>query len=766
MTGARTPSDPIATLHQTQQNSPSHEKTTQGQNEPARDQNGRNPQDGVLGIDVDDDNDLSFRAVQGVDVQVSGLNVSIDTSPSRLAKAWSFGIERRITENGSSKSILGNVTAFMPSGSLTAILGASGSGKTSLLNALSHRIKQGRLKTEGSILYNGNSRLSSVRSAYVMQQDVLLPTLTVRETLYYAAELRLPPPTTREERERIVEEVLQELSLKECATTRIGNNVHKGCSGGEKRRCSLAVQMLANPSVLFCDESTSGLDSATASQLVRTLKYLARKGRNVIITIHQPRSEIWSLFDNVLLLAMGSTVYSGPARECLPHFTTLGYQMASFINPAEFLIDLAAVDLRTAEAEAASSARVRALVDAWKGRSQNVDPHKGCPFLDKTYQHGDRSRQEDAMPNMQHHASLGRQIFVLTRRTFKVTWRDPMGIAGTMFEAISMGILTGWIFFRLDGSQEGIRSREGAVYTAAGLQGYLILLFDTYRLTVDIQLFDREFGEGVITVPAFLISRRLARIFLEDMSVPLIFSAIFYFMCGFRPLASQFFQFYSVTLLMQYIAVNLATVCVAVSRDFAVASFVANMAFTLQSLGCGYFVQPNQIPTWTRWLKWTAYTFYAYSALAANEFVGHTKSSAGWLYDCPEPGGAGNPACIEYTGAYIMQTLGLPSDWVRRPIWVLFGFAVAFFLGSGVLLHFKRVGMGVSKARKEDTDLAAGKEKFAEASVTNRKVNLKLENYSLDVHKRKFLSQQTLKLPILRSLNAEIPSGVLNVIMG
>ena len=121
-----------------------------------------------------------------------------------------------------------------------------------------------------------------------------------------------------------------------------------------------------------------------------------------------------------------------------------------------------------------------------------------------------------------------------------------MGVAGSMLEAISMAVLTGWIFLQLDGSLSGIRSREGAVYTAASLQGYLILLFETYRLTIDIQLFDREYGECVISVPSFLISRRLARIFVENFPVPLIFSVIYYFMIGFRPLASQCFVFFGI----------------------------------------------------------------------------------------------------------------------------------------------------------------------------------------------------------------------------
>ena len=134
--------------------------------------------------------------------------------------------------------------------------------------------------------------------------------------------------------------------------------------------------------------------------------------------------------------------------------------------------------------------------------------------------------------------SFVNEVMVQTTRTFKTTIRDPMGILGSLTEAIILGIIAGWIFVKLDGTLSGIRSREGALYTAAALQGYLILLYETYRLTLDIAIFDRERGEHVVGVLSFLISRRLARLILEDLTVPLIFSTIFYFLAGSRPLAS------------------------------------------------------------------------------------------------------------------------------------------------------------------------------------------------------------------------------------
>ena len=541
-------------------------------------------------------NDLSFRAVDAVDVTVRNLSVNIDVSPSGMAAFKASLGREKSGQKREFKAILNGVSATMPSGSLTAILGSSGSGKTTMLNTLAYRMGSGRLKTTGDILYNGNPKISSIRSAYVMQQDVLLPTLTVHETLLYAAELRLPPPTSSEERQRVVEDVILELGLKECADTKIGNSVYKGCSGGEKRRTSLGVQMLANPSVLFLDEVTTGLDATSAFQLIRTLKTLAAKGRTIIITIHQPRSEIWRLFDRLILLTGGSPVYSGPLGDCLPCFERLGYGLPTFVNPAEHLIDLVAIDNRSAELEATSSTRVEGMKQAWQ-ESESRFSH--------TVDEKDRNAVDDltSVKLETQKTTLMRQVQVLTARTVKVTYRDPMGMVGSLLEATSMAIIIGWIFLHLDGSLQGIRSKEGALYTAASFQGYLILLFETYRLTLDIQLFDREYSEGVVSVPAFLISRRLARVFIEDVPVPLIFSVIYYFMAGFRPLASQFFTFFAVTLLSQYIAVTLATLCVAISRNFAGASLIANMAYTIQSLACGYFVQSNQIPVYVRWFK-------------------------------------------------------------------------------------------------------------------------------------------------------------------
>ncbi|MCJ1295273.1 hypothetical protein MMC34_006835 [Xylographa carneopallida] len=708
-------------------------------------------------------NELSLRAVVPVEVLVSNLTVAIDLQKSGLgALRPPFSKSKTLDPSKpTTKTILDDVSARMPSGSLTAIIGASGSGKTSMLNVMSQRISDSRLKQSGRTLYNGNQNLSSVRSAYVMQQDVLLPTLTVRETLQYSADLRLPPPTTAEERRTIVEEVILELGLKECANTRIGNNEHKGCSGGEKRRTSLAVQLLANPSVLFCDEVTTGLDAASAFQLVKTLKQLARKGRTIIITIHQPRSEIWGLFDHLVLLTRGSPVYSGPAQPCLEYFSKLGHELPPFVNPAEHLIDLAAIDTRSPELERLSLARVTRLKEAWRASPSGAlssEMNEKDPLLE----HSDRAPSTNGG-----RSPFGRQVQVQTLRTIKTTWRDPMGMTGSLVEVLGMSIITGWIFLHLDGSLTGIRSREGALYTAGSLQGYLILLFETYRLTLDIGVFDREYSEGVVSVSSWLLSRRIARLFLEDIPIPLIFSIIFYFMVGFRHNASQFFIFFAIELLGHYLAVTLATLAVAVSRDFTGAVLIANMNFTLQSMCSGFFVQSNQIPVWVRWLKYTAYVWYANGALSANEFLSHTSSPYGQFYDCPEPGGPSNPACLEYTGTFIFAALGYPDNWLWRPIVILTAFVFAFLIGSGVVLRFWKVEMSISKARTSEEDTSVGKEQIRTRSLEEvRTIGIELNGLTLDIQKYEPWGRKAARISILQPINSTFEPGTLNVIMG
>lgn len=153
--------------------------------------------------------------------------------------------------------------------------------------------------------------------AYVTQENVLLGTLTVRETITYSAHLRLPTSLTKQEVNDIVDATITDMGLQDCSHRLIGNWHLRGISGGEKKRLSIALEILTKPRLLFLDEPTSGLDSAAAFFVVQILRYIAQDGRTVISSIHQPSSEVFALFDDLVLLSGGQTVYSGQANKAV-----------------------------------------------------------------------------------------------------------------------------------------------------------------------------------------------------------------------------------------------------------------------------------------------------------------------------------------------------------------------------------------------------------------------------------------------------------------
>ncbi|KAJ6255936.1 hypothetical protein Dda_9227 [Drechslerella dactyloides] len=713
--------------------------------------------------------DLSFRPVDRVDVNVRNLSLSVALGRDLVSTLLLRPDPKKIAK------ILDGIDADMPSGQLTALIGASGSGKTSMLNAISNRMSGTAMAKTGSITFNGVHSSNKVTSAYVIQQDILIPTLTVRETLSYAARLRLPSTISREERVEIVESIILELGLKECANTRIGDNEHKGCSGGEKRRTSIGVQLLANPSILYLDEPTTGLDAATAHHLMISLKNLAKKGRTIITTsestysmhcssfvfsiadaaqVHQPRSEIWDLFDRVILLSRGQPVYCGTQANALPYFSSLGYDLPEHFNPADFIIDTSAIDSRTPEAEVSSLSRVNALVASWRDLSTSYFTRDGRPA-----EKNPEVPSEDKL--VRQAACFTQKLMVQTSRSWVTTLRDPYGLAGSLFEAISLAIVAGWIFYQSDRSLIGIRSRIGSLYTAAALQGYLVMLYETWRLSVvDINVFDREKAEGVATITTFLLGRRLAKFLLEDLPVPLLFSSIFYFMVGLERDTERFFIFFSVVLIGQFVAVTFATLAVAISRNFAEASLVSNLNFTVQSFACGYFLQSSQMPVYVRWTKWISYVYYMFVALTNNELKDN-------FYNCPY-GGPEDPACIEYLGNFVLDSFDLPQDdWIWKAILAALTFVFFFYTIAGATLMILKVEVNVSRRRTPRGDVAAGKERMQEYPPTDiTKIDVVLNQYQLGLKKNNLYGKTTLDLEILKDITARFQAGTLNVIMG
>jgi ABC-type multidrug transport system ATPase subunit len=173
---------------------------------------------------------------------------------------------------------------------------------------------------------------------YVTQEDVLIGTLTVRETIQYSARLRFPDKLSPKELKEIVDSTIVEMGLYECQNTRVGTFFVRGISGGEKRRLSIALHILTRPHLLFLDEPTSGLDSAAAYFVVQTLKNLAKGGRTLICSIHQPSNEVFQLFDSLVLLSSGRTIFFGERESVTEHFATAGFPCPPLRNPSDHFL--------------------------------------------------------------------------------------------------------------------------------------------------------------------------------------------------------------------------------------------------------------------------------------------------------------------------------------------------------------------------------------------------------------------------------------------
>ncbi|KRW98125.1 P-loop containing nucleoside triphosphate hydrolase [Pseudocohnilembus persalinus] len=277
--------------------------------------------------------------------QISKNENNIDISFRNIT--YKVEIEKKNQKTGKpekqNRVILDNLSGVCKAGEITAIMGASGAGKTSLLNILCKRIVNGnKIKLEGKIQANyfqyHYDNFNDFAS-YIMQDDRLIDTLTVKETLMFAAKLKIQGEKQQQE---VVNHIIRYLKLDKCQDNIIGGRTIKGISGGERKRVSIAIELVNDPQVMFLDEPTSGLDSFTAFLVINQLKQMAREhNRTIVFTIHQPSSDIWTLFDRFMLLVRGKFIYQGNGgQSVIDHFSKLNLHCPIDSNPADFLMSI------------------------------------------------------------------------------------------------------------------------------------------------------------------------------------------------------------------------------------------------------------------------------------------------------------------------------------------------------------------------------------------------------------------------------------------
>ncbi|KAK6587845.1 hypothetical protein RS030_81156 [Cryptosporidium xiaoi] len=553
--------------------------------------------------------------------------------------------------NQKTAKILSGVNFIAEPKSLTAILGPSGCGKTSLLNILSGRLStRGNKLVSGSIFINGRKVTPNelkTRCCYIMQNEISVPYLTVEETLLYSAEMRLPFLSSKERRDK-VRILLKDLGLVHCMHKIVGSDKVRSISGGERRRVMLGVELVSDPNIIFIDEPTSGLDAFMAFQILQLLIKLAKTGRTIICTIHQPRTQIFQGFDEVILLSKGEVVYHGPSKSSVDYFTSIGYPIPSNYNPTDYYLDLLVprsnVDkFADKRSHSISHDQLRVLPELFRSSEYN-------DRILRKIQEQDRNGGNTIIPEMLLFSEKNKKCLGYIRRKFmsfgaltKIIFMNNIRnyantlMVGMLSNAV-LGVLVGSIFFNLksfvkdDKAQSMLNASNiiGALFFSVMATSFTAVSTLESLITFRV-IFTRDRAKGLYGTFLYMIGKHIGD-FIFDIIPPLVFSNIFYFMSNSNSvsytnwsLGYQYLTYQLIVLLSSWTCNGLLYFISGLSNSMELAYTITPVIMVIFMIVSGFFVTSNKLPVWLSWIKYVAFQRYSYSALTINTFPPDSK---------------------------------------------------------------------------------------------------------------------------------------------
>ncbi|MBN3295871.1 ABCG2 protein, partial [Amia calva] len=439
----------------------------------------------------------------------------------------------------------------------------------------------------GDVLIDGAPQPANFKciSGYVVQDDVVMGNLTVRENLLFSAALRLPTSISFKDKEE-----------------RVGTELIRGVSGGERKRTSIGMELITEPPVLFLDEPTTGLDASTSSAVLILLKRLSRRGRTMIFSIHQPRYSIFKLFDSLTLLAAGKMMYHGPANAALAYFSSIGYQCEAYTNPPDFFLDVINGDSTAVAASRAGPSRddqddvadktvVDTLSVSYLGSTQyqsvqdalrNIEDRRGT------------NRNGRRMESITYATSFFTQLYWVTKRTFKNLIRNPQASVAQILVCIILGLVAGAIFFGAKLDPTGMQNRVGSLFFV--INEVCFYSVSTIELFIkEKKLFIHQYTSGYYRLSAYFFSIILGDL-IPMATVPAItFSLITYWMIGYQRLPGNFFFFMFTLIMVSYTSTAMALAVGTGMESVGMASllltiyFIFMMALQVKELRGLYF---------------------------------------------------------------------------------------------------------------------------------------------------------------------------------
>ncbi|RAW21404.1 ABC transporter G family member 31, partial [Phytophthora cactorum] len=611
------------------------------------------------------------------------------------------------------KTILRNFSGVFEPGTITLVLGQPSSGKSSLMKVLSGRFpEEKRVAVEGEITYNGvphnelGSRLPQFVS-YVDQHDVHFPTLTVKETLEFAhaftggellrrGEELLTNGSTEENLEALKtmqtlfqhypDIVIEQLGMQNCQNTIIGNGMLRGVSGGERKRVTTGEMEFGMKYMSLMDEISTGLDSATAFDIITTQRSIAKTlGKTVVISLLQPSPEIFELFDNVLILNAGEVMYHGPRDQALPYFESLGFRCPPHRDTADFLLDLG------------TNQQVRYQDDLPAGMSKH--PRRPVEF-GQAFQRSDIHRdtlarleepwKDDLLSNVDEFMKFTpefQQSFVgnaitVTRRQMMVAMRNKAFIRVRGFMVVVIALLYGSLFYQLEPTN--VQVTMGVLF-----QSLFFLGLGQYAQVPGYcsirGIFYKQRRASNVRTSAYVLACSASQI-PWALGETVAFGSIVYWMCGLVATVGNFllYELLVFQTLMAFAAWYFFMA--AVTPDMHIAKPVSMMSIFTFVAFAGFVIPKNQIPEYFVWIYWIDPIAWCLRAVAVSQY----RSSA---FDVCEY--AGINYCTEYQmnmGEYFLSLYDVPSDesWIWLGVVALFVIYAGFMVLGWATLEYKR----------------------------------------------------------------------------
>ncbi|XP_060084487.1 uncharacterized protein LOC132563754 [Ylistrum balloti] len=531
-----------------------------------------------------------------------------------------------------SKEILKNVSGIVYSGDLLAVMGPTGSGKTTLLNTLAGRIPA----VSGRVNLNGMpfDKVLRRRLGYVIQSDVFLPSLTLWETLYFTAMIRISDRFTKAEKLERMNTIVKALGLQKCLHTGIGDLSISGMSGGEKKRASIACELLTDPDILLLDEPTSGLDSSTAYTLMVQLKnYATEFNKTIVATIHQPSSQVFHMFSTLLLLVEGEMAYFGHASSAIGYCSGLGISCGEHYNPADFLCKLLeqlASDSKTIDILKENGKTIKIYPPvrgkgqgrrrySYTGDENELKPLHVDNDWNKSILHGTCSQLSMCSGGafvMEEGKAVPRWPTSMLHQLKMLNWRILKQSKGQIFKkyyiihAVFLALVVGAVYFQIDNVERTVRDKMGLVFFSLLHWGLRIRFATIWNLHKETDVIRKERSVGVYRLSAYYLSKMTTELPLL-LVIPTLFNTAVYWAAGLGGV-EVYFAYCGFGILNCLLIQSLAHVIGVCINDLTLSMLVMD-CFNIGGLLLGGFFNIHP-PSWLVWSKYISLVHYPYAA--------------------------------------------------------------------------------------------------------------------------------------------------------